>query len=461
MKPIKKTAGILLLIFISIIKTIIAQEPVPMLLKNGRYSFVKFGTKDIVIPNQFDDARPFKNGYAFVKEKGKWGAINNSGEIVLQPIYEKIAEISGGYYKAQFTNGSSLDYFDKNFNELEKTSFITEFSNGYAILSMNTKKYYNKAIIVDTAFNIIKTFYNNRIEIGKFNSGYFRYGLNYLGLNAELLFEEINYSEIGDFEDGFAKVKRGDKYGYINISGDEVIPLRYDELGPFREGLAFARIGSGAGYINKKGEFIIPLQAEFEGGNFSEGLAFCKKNNNFFYINQKAEFFPLASVSKNKNNFSHIYKENFNWYEFANGVALFEDDDIRYINKKFEFATNHSFFRASKFKNGFAIVYDESKTDNNMFGIINTEGKLVLPTKYEYIYYGSSRFFNHDDNSFIDNTYSTLVEKHDPYIRSLSITTESSLLKNHIKDFFINNVVLVEELGQLYYVDINGFEYKE
>lgn len=59
------------------------------------------------------------------------------------------------------------------------------------------------------------------------------------------------YDEVGAFSEGFAPVKKGDKWGYINIYGEEVIPCRFsNEGGKFVGG--FAKVDSI--YINTDGQ---------------------------------------------------------------------------------------------------------------------------------------------------------------------------------------------------------------
>lgn len=55
-------------------------------LRAGLYGFIDTAGNDI-IPPVFEDAAPFSEGLAWVKEKGMWGAINPSGVFVIQPQF--------------------------------------------------------------------------------------------------------------------------------------------------------------------------------------------------------------------------------------------------------------------------------------------------------------------------------------------------------------------------------------
>jgi hypothetical protein len=68
------------------------------------------------------------------------------------------------------------------------------------------------------------------------------------------------------FSDGLAAVMKGLKWGYINRNGKLIIPFKFDEVGVFSNSLAPAKIGKSSGFINKSGEFSIYLPFEWASG---------------------------------------------------------------------------------------------------------------------------------------------------------------------------------------------------
>ena len=40
--------------------------------------------------------------------------------------------------------------------------------------------------------------------------------------------KQEKYDEITDFHEGFARVRQGDKWGYINEKGTLITPIKYD-----------------------------------------------------------------------------------------------------------------------------------------------------------------------------------------------------------------------------------------
>jgi len=91
-----------------------------------------------------------------------------------------------------------------------------------------------------------------------------------------------------DFSEGFAAVKAGDKWGFMNRKGEYSIPPQFDEVGFFSEGLAAVRVGTKWGFVDGKGKWIIP--PGFDGvAYFSEGSAPVKVGERWGFINKRGE----------------------------------------------------------------------------------------------------------------------------------------------------------------------------
>lgn len=96
------------------------------------------------------------------------------------------------------------------------------------------------------------------------------------------------YNCLWDFENGFASVKNGEKWGAINTEGKEVVPCVYDRVNSFHDGLAAVCKNDKWGYVNTKGELVIPCIYEYA-NDFSDGLAAVRKNGKEGFVNKKGE----------------------------------------------------------------------------------------------------------------------------------------------------------------------------
>lgn len=92
------------------------------------------------------------------------------------------------------------------------------------------------------------------------------------------------YSYVGPFCDERAVVvnEKG-QYGFIDVVGVEVIPLRYAFASNFKEGLAVVRVNDKFGYVDTTGKMVIA--AEFDhAGRFRCGRARVERDGETFYI---------------------------------------------------------------------------------------------------------------------------------------------------------------------------------
>jgi hypothetical protein len=471
----KITFTILLLITITITY---AQKPVPYLLNNGRYVYVEFGSKNVIIDKQFDDAMPFFEDFACVKKKDKWGVINKDGEIVIPIEHENISKSKNGIIHVDEV------YYN---SKLEKLDFnlIVDFSEGYAIIEKQEtlNKEFNYYIIDSTLNYVTKLdtnisqmirehrllFYENKKNpIVEFSGGYFRINLkptsnekelkyNYINLDGKLLLEE-NYALAENFKNGLAKVgkvtKEGEAglyvlWGYINTLGEEYIPLRYDKLGNFSEGLAFAEIGSGAGYIDTTGAMKISFDSDYTGGDFNSGLA--------------------TSGTYNRGGFrGYIDKNGRLKIKFASEIESFQDfsDGLAAIRKdrKWGFIKPNGFDiiipkfnNVTKFTNGYAIAKEGY---NGGISIINKNGRQISANSYDFII---DEFLDNEImKDKIDGKY-LFFPKSCNKKRNVNVQTlfynGYEYSKNYSYELFKNELERVELSGQQFYVDKNGFEY--
>lgn len=109
------------------------------------------------------------------------------------------------------------------------------------------------------------------------------------------------YSNANAFsENGFAAVAKEDenseeKWGFIDRNGDEITPFQYDQVKNFSSNgmAAVAKKGSDGilhwGYINTEGSEIIPCEYEDAEYFYENGLAFVQKDSLYGAINKNGE----------------------------------------------------------------------------------------------------------------------------------------------------------------------------
>lgn len=205
-----------------------------------------------VIPCIYDDMRGFSDGFAAVQKDGKWGYINESGEEVIPFIYDDAQDFSEGL--AAVKKGEYWGYI----NEEGKNrvpyiwDYVSEYSEGLA-----------------------------KVQQG-ITGGYIdRHGFIAIPL-------EYSSHNIGDggsqFQNGLAGVcsLTNGKIGFINSSGEEVIPCTYDNYfhsTGFINGVAALEKDELQGCINEQGEVVIPFIYDDLWRNEEQGLIFVWKDD--------------------------------------------------------------------------------------------------------------------------------------------------------------------------------------
>ena len=91
------------------------------------------------------------------------------------------------------------------------------------------------------------------------------------------------YDDGGYFHQGRAYVSRSGKFGFIDALGRVVVPPKYDTVSDFWEGLAMVARQGRTGYVNLAGKEVIPPQFE-RGDAFSESLAAVRLQGKWGFI---------------------------------------------------------------------------------------------------------------------------------------------------------------------------------
>ena len=169
-----------------------------------------------------------------------------------------------------------------------------------------------------------------------------------------------HYDEICNFHEGLARVKRGERYGYIDLSGREIIPCIY--MGyphDFSEGVAY--VGDGV-FIDKEGRTAIRVKGNYEVcGDFKESLcAVCRSSGDLYGEGDKYGFIDKSGKLVIECEFNGVH-------DFSDGLAVVYDGDeyddeepasYSYINKNGYYVIQGDFCKVTDFYNGYAVVQE-------------------------------------------------------------------------------------------------------
>jgi serine/threonine protein kinase len=323
---------------------------------------------------KYDFADIFEYGLARVEIKGKKGFINRKGEEIV-PIKYDIVESCYAWNKGLAWVGLNdvFGFIDKKGNEVtpiiydEAGPFIdgicwlkvdwrntpTGCGDRYCFITITGKQ------ITPLKYSKVSDFYNGLAII--YYSGGQPGLINRAG--KEICGEETYYSQIYEFQEGFAKVVDYGKYGFIDKRGREKIPLIYDEASNFKDGLALVTLNKKSGFINKAGLLIIPLIYDTAGG-FSEGLSLVKTNEKYGFIDKEGKVILPQIYDK-----ASMFSRGLSRVNLNNKWGFINKQGIEIIPILYE--------EAEFFKLGLSKV-----KLNNKYGFIDIKGEVVIAIKY-------------------------------------------------------------------------------
>jgi hypothetical protein len=332
---------------------------------------------EVIDYNKVYEPKPDEDMIWFRDKNDYWGAKNAKGEILFQPkfygpipFYDGVAINTDGHYSLVNKTGKEIT--------TTQYSNISDFSEGLALASFACNEYGERCRYV----YLDKT--------GK-----------------EVLTLPEKYTSAGSFSDGLAVVSKlvsgtGEtmsdyRFGYIDKTGNEVIPCTFFNAGDFRYNRAPVESEKyKVGYINKTGQLVIPYKyyktGEMNDYLFSEGLSAV------FLKDPKApEYMWAYNYCYIDVNGKEVIPFKYNGAsDFKDGVAvvaLNTDKRVNYtyetkkglIDKTGKELTPIKYDDIGDFIDGLALV-SVNRSDANLIdkaGFIDRTGKEVVPMIYK------------------------------------------------------------------------------
>lgn len=211
--------------------------------------------KEILKARGYDVSVKKPNRFIINNNDGKYGFINDSGEVVIKPVYDKVKDFSEGLAAAKlWWKWGYIDTEDKNYLPFEyaeagdfqdgvaKVKFYKEEKNSDFLDLANTFLQKSRYFFTedDYEYALIDKYGNVIVPAKTYNY----IGSKSLALEFVSSFDERDLAESGKiFNDGLAYVgkeikKDTIKFGFIDKTGKLVIDCVYDDVCSFQNGLA-------------------------------------------------------------------------------------------------------------------------------------------------------------------------------------------------------------------------------
>jgi hypothetical protein len=169
----------------------------------------------------------------------------------------------------------------------------------------------------------------------------------------------------------------------------------FDFVDPCICGLSLAGKDSKYGYVDRSGNIVVPIIYD-EGLTFKEGYSAVRKGVKWQYIDSTGRFITDA-----------IFSDAQSFYDgFA---AVMQDDLYGYINTSGKLVIDFKFSNARNFSEGLAPAANKK----GIWGYINLEGEMVIAPEYSFadsFDNGEARVIKGDKVFYIDRNNKLLHE---------------------------------------------------
>lgn len=342
------------------------------ILKKGDKLGIFKHTGELLLPFECDKIEhigtfPIDNhgGYAFIIKKGdKLGVFKHTGELLLPFEYDEINH-EGIFYRTPELKSKNKMVMMIPSCDYSTALIPVKENNEWGLVDSKFK------LVVPCVYRAIRQDTENKLKLLK------KKGHDLLVMTKDepqITYSATNkleqYSSVRKFKNGFAVVRKDNKYGYINEEYDEIVPCIYDEASPFECSCACVKKNGKYGFIDKMGAELTPCVFD-EAFSFNHGISIVRIGELFGAINNKGKMvIPLEY---------QILAD----FSFFGPVILMAVKDKR--------------FGAINLKNKIIVPFEYDLIESPIFdgmikvskngkkGVFNKTGLLVVPIQYDEI----------------------------------------------------------------------------
>lgn len=245
---------------------------VTWIIQDGKYGLMNTKTREFLIEPIYEFGELYGENYSLVKKDGKYGFVNNSGELITAFDYEAAAHHNHNLILVQ--KNSKYTFLDKSmlsgqhfdfagnpqFNE-EYDMVMSSYTDDFSIIVLGGKYGY----INDIGEEIIPPMYDE----ATFFDGQFaavKMGDKWGAIdkaNGKMI--DFKYTEMKAFIGKNTVVRKGKKWGIVDIEDKVIVPIKFKYLSSFNnDNVAMAKRGKTWGVINTLGETVIDFEYDFD-----------------------------------------------------------------------------------------------------------------------------------------------------------------------------------------------------
>lgn len=286
-----------------------------------------------MIAPTMDEAWPFWDGVATVREDDRWGLLSQEGRWLRQPFSAIPVEF----------------LFDGDYGRYATEDHSYGFVNRKGETVIEPKGYTDAGHVSEGLFAATK------------GQGY-----GYVNVKGEVVID-FQYTRALPFTEGVAAVQKDSVWGYIDSQGKEVLPFGYKEAGMFVRGMAAVRLAEGENtvYINQTGEVCLTGKWDTAYDFTADKLARVCVEGKYGFINEKGKL-VIAARYLEANDFSSGYTT----VKQGEGKWVILDAKGKICSK--------TYLAAEPYDRGFVRVsWTDEKTGKEKTGYLNAGKKII------------------------------------------------------------------------------------
>jgi hypothetical protein len=347
----------------------------------------------------FDSCEDFSEGLAAVEIAEKWGYIDISGEIVIEPQFQQACDFEHGLAQIQDITTDKYAFINK-IGELVTDYYdhLGFFGDGF-VCAQNTDSETFSFLNENGEVAFTRNYSDsdlNKFTLDEISSSWHTScGMEDVGLR---LIDDDFYSRDNlafcKFYDGLCqfveRTDNGTKIGFFDKSGSITIPAEFDFVSRFCDGIAF--YSNGKNIYDCKSGILTTAGERIEIGDFIWAVCLDKSCNLFPVRANKRDGKPNAN---GKYGFVDRSGKFVTAPQFdiahppVNGMAsVFNGYKIGFVNEDGEYVipAQHDIDRCRTHnfdEYGLGVVAKFGEFDNSKYGVIDKAGNVVVPLIYD------------------------------------------------------------------------------
>lgn len=350
--------------------SVFAEDLGKIVIKNGKYYVVKY--KKYILKNydKIEKISNSKDDFYFVELNGKVGIMNANGSPLLKPIYDEIKNGSDNFFIIKTDGKYGLyNFFAEKWEIVPHLNNLTLTANNYYIARKNNKygifSTDDNTWHLDLSFDII-SFEHNNFYIRK--HGYDGILNQFLEVVIPMIYDEIEFDE----EHNTYFVSKNNLWGIADLYGTFILKPIYQDIIEININSDFAgyitKLNSKYGVLNAKNKLIVPYI-------YDKIERFSEYDDLWLKVKKRNKYGILKYDGKK------IVKCKYEKLQLLKNANLepYENDIYAYRKKNKDYV----------------FLY---KTDENFFGVLNSDGKEIVFPNYQEIY---SYFYNKNSLTFV------------------------------------------------------------